>query len=182
MPIPVSSASGATHGALVPIAYQNTNTTPSTIVFNNIPQGYQDLEIVFTGHMTSSNRVCMYINSDTGTNYSFTSACAGYTAVNYYTGYNNYNYLCIGGLTNGSGTYYPGFSKTYIQNYTGNTYKTVISRFMNDRNDQGTGNVENFAGLWLGTSAITSLTFYPGAGSWASGTSIALYGVRGVGQ
>jgi hypothetical protein len=46
MPVQLSSASAAMHGALVPIAYQTSDGSVGSITFNNIPQTYQDLMLV----------------------------------------------------------------------------------------------------------------------------------------
>jgi hypothetical protein len=61
-----------------------------------------------------------------------------------------------------------------IQNYSNSTtYKTVLAR----SNNAATGTDATVA-LWRSTSAITSIDYYLNSGSWATGSTFTLYGIK----
>lgn len=167
-------------GAMQRIAYANSVGT-STAFFANIPQNYQDLRLVIFSRSTfSASLVSLYhwLNGDTGANYSYTfmsgdgaSATSGRGTNSgiFYSGY-------IPGATSTSGI----FAATTIDilNYSNtSTYKTVIAKTAGDQN--GSGRVNLWANLWRNTNAITSFGIgTDGNVSFASGTTVALYGIR----
>ena len=58
----------------------------------------------------------------------------------------------------------------------GSTSKNKTLRLFDGYDDNATGDVTSFSGLWGNTSAITSITL-DSNGTWVNGTQFALYGI-----
>ena len=182
MPVQLSSASAAMHGAMVPIAYV---TSTSSITFNNIPQGYQDLMLVMSlrsSRSATTASFCTRMNANTSGVASYTILQGnGSSATSTRNTATTFDTLIpIAGNTSTSGIF---SSVTYhILNYANtSTFKTCIARSANDLNGSGTTTLQT--GLLRSTSAITSIQLFEYDGNpMISGTSYALYGIRSVGQ
>jgi hypothetical protein len=189
MPVALSSASAAMHGALVPIATGTITTANNGITFNNIPQGYQDLRIVcqWKSLVTSVNQDGFWIGSSNVTlgNFSTTylkgdgSSASSSRTGGYYGAY-------LGDIAgSSSGVNASTFATVTIDilNYRNtSTYKTVFSRIACDLN--GAGQTWLSVALLQTTSALSSVNvFNYNAGTNAvTGSTATLYGVRSVGQ
>ena len=156
----------------VPLATYTAPSAASTYTFNTISGSYTDLVLVIVGNNnsgTGNDNFALRFNSDTGSNYSDTalkgngSSATSDRRTNQTLGY--------------VGQMYPTITSTIvqIQNYSNSTtYKTAISRF----NDTSSGSVMGSrVVLWRNTNAITSITVVTGGDSWASGTTMTLYGI-----
>jgi hypothetical protein len=187
MPVSLASSSAASmHGAMVPIAY--STPTSSYPLFTNIPQVYTDLMIIIYGRSTSAAATApLYLqfatgggSLDTGSNYSTTILSGnGSTATSTrQTSQTLIQSGTITGATSTSGIF--ASVSVNILNYTNSTTnKTTLSRFANDLNGSGTTGIN--VGLWRNTGSITSISVQTN-GNYASGTTVALYGIRSVGQ
>jgi hypothetical protein len=75
-----------------------------------------------------------------------------------------------------------GVSIIDIHDYASTTRNKTF-RFLTGNDRNGAGILALFSGLWMSTSAITSLTFVPnnigGAQTFISGTTFSLYGIKG---
>jgi hypothetical protein len=159
-------AAGSTY---TPIATTTLGSASSTITFSSISGSYTDLVLIANLIPASSARVKLRVNSDSGSNYSYTILTGSGTAassgressiseINYYWN----------GLPSGWSNYIINF-----QNYSNAaTYKTIIGR----------GNstaVETFAnvGLWRSTSAINAIELRSSVGTFDVGSSFTLYGI-----
>jgi hypothetical protein len=177
-------SSSAMHGAVVPIGYQLlSNSTTRQISFSNIPQGYQDLKIVWYGRsITGSSSDTMNFDFlDSSTLYSETRL--GGTGSSTYsdraTARSNLDIGTCPGASATSGIF--ANAELDILNYANtSTYKTILIRCANDQN--GSGYAQLNVGLWSNTNAITSLRLYPATNNFTSGSSVTLYGIRTVGQ
>ena len=70
-----------------------------------------------------------------------------------------------------------GSAEIYIPSYLANQNKPVGA--VNQYSDTVTDSWEGAtAGLWRNTAAITSMSIYPESGSFVSGSSFYLYGIR----
>lgn len=157
-----------------PIATQSPTTSPTEITFSTIPGTYTDLLVVAAVKVSSGNNLYCRVNSDTGTNYSYTYLTGNGTTASSNKGSNGNWGLLLD---------YTGFPSTdnnhiaiiQINNYANTTTnKTAISR--SNRAAVGTDAVVS---LWRSTSAITSLTFrWTGAETFSTGTIITLYGIK----
>jgi hypothetical protein len=164
---------------LQPIFTQVVGSTAiSSIAFNNIPQNYTDLKIVFSvrsNYSSSIDNILTTFNNTTS-NYSFTEAYGSGTGTG--SGYqSNYSSIQLGYAV-GNSTTSNAFSngEMYIPNYTSLNYKSCIVDCVN------TGNLINQyldlgAGLWSNTSAITSIKMATKFGSIMQYSTFSLYGV-----
>jgi hypothetical protein len=185
MPVQLSSAAAAMHGAIVPIGSTTFGGSTSDVEFTNIPQVYQDLFFVVYGRGTfGANEVLIqsYANNDFSSIYSTTrldgdgsSATSSRT-----TGNSGFHFGYIPSANSTSGAF--GSITGHILNYANSTtFKTSLTRYANDRN--GAGNTGLYAGLYRSTAAITRLGIATyGVGNFVSGSTITLYGVRRAGQ
>lgn len=158
--------------------------TPSgtgALTFSSIPQTYQHLQLRVIARDTSSGGpfgMYLVLNSDTGTNYNspFIYGASNSTTA---TGFQlNYLYAYFGLW--GSGALANNFwaSVTTFADYRNTNKNKSIGVFSaGDDNGNGTSYMSMNGGTWNNTAAITSLTVYPGS-QWASGSSIALYGIK----
>jgi hypothetical protein len=61
-----------------------------------------------------------------------------------------------------------------------NTNKNKVYRTLGGFDANGSGEQGLFSGLWMSTSAITSIDLITNSGSWTSSSSFALYGIKGA--
>lgn len=154
----------------------------SSISFSSIPSTYQHLQIRY---ISRSNRaditdwIKLNLNSDTGNNYashflrgngSFASASASTST----------NYIGAGSSvaqTGGADMF--GVTVVDILDYA-NTNKNTTVRSLNGEDRNGAGFVYFESGLWMNTSAVSTISLTCGSGSnWSQYSSFALYGVKG---
>jgi hypothetical protein len=188
----IANGSARGYGALLGAAGAATSydsiatvVTPNsnTVTFSSIPSTYTHLQIRIMGRTTNSGAGGEYCrlryNGDTGSNYadhylkgdgSTASAGADTTqTANYIERFAN--------ATNSSSIF--GVAVIDILDYANtNKYKTLRSLGAYDAN--GSGNIFLYSGLWMSTSAITSISLISNSGNWADYTSIALYGIKGA--
>lgn len=184
MPL-LPSVNAGTKGALVPIGYQTFNGSQAVAAFSNIPQIYQDLMIVAymrSSASTAHDTIFVTINGSTATASATILGGDGSSSASTRQ-VNNPQYCAIGvvpGATSTSGIF--GSTTIHALNYTNTSaYKTFLSRSAEDIN--GAGNVQLRTGLIQTTSAITSISVVINAlVNPAAGSTLALYGIRTVGQ
>ena len=162
-------------GAYDSIATTTLTTTASTITFSSIPATYTHLQVrAFVRDAYGPFR----FNSDTGANYTRHYLTADGASVVAGSGTSQTNIDLITATSTAS-TF--GVNIVDILDYTNtNKYKTV--RVLRGEDMNGSGNVMLGSGLWLNTSAITSITFNATGlgGSFAQYSSFALYGIKGA--
>ena len=154
----------------------------ANVEFTSISSIYTHLQIRSIGRTTQSataSFIGIEMNSDTGSNYSYhilqgdgSSAVGGslssqtktyardFTAAN--AGANTFGAIIIDVLD---------YANT-------NKYKTIRNLGGTDNNGNGTINLTS--GLWMSTSAITSIKFTPESGNFAQYSQFALYGIKGA--
>jgi hypothetical protein len=166
MGVTISTANAGT--TYKPIATQTLGSSSSSVTFSSIPQTYTDLVLVYNGISSASATATFQFNSDTGSNYSNT----------YVLG--NGSSTSSGNGTNTSSMYqfYPtttySSAVSHILNYSNsNVYKTVLTRSSNTAN-YSLANV----GLWRNTSAITQIVVGISTGTFSSGSTFTLYGIK----
>jgi hypothetical protein len=159
-----------------PIATTTLATTTTSITFSSISAAYTDLILILTARWSgigTSSSITIRINGDTGTNYSQLRLYGDGSTINT-DRQNNIDYLQIA-LNNIDNTT-PTLSTVNFLNYSGSTYKTILSAEAADLN--GSGLSSRFCGAWRNTAAINSILINA-VSSWSfrTGTTATLYGI-----
>jgi hypothetical protein len=187
----IGSVKGFGWGALLSsssyesIATATGTGSSNTITFSSIPSTYASLQVRAITKTTDAgsgfSAFDMRINSDSALNYPYhrlrgdgaSVFAQGYDAANGSNGV----YLApvvTTGLTNIFGAMILD-----IHDYTSTTKNKTVRTFIGgDAN--GSGSVVLTSSVWLNTSAVTSLSFVSPAYNWATGTTFALYGIKGA--
>jgi hypothetical protein len=155
----------------------------ASLTFSNIPQTYTHLQIRVTGRSTVSgtgDNLYMRFNGDTGSSYRLHQLYGDGTSI--YSGATgsldtSFFNIALSGSTSASNIF--GAGTVDILDYT-NTNKNKVFRSLSGSNYNGAslGFVIFRSGLWVNTAAITSITCYPGSGSFAQNSIISLYGLK----
>jgi hypothetical protein len=147
-----------------------SGTSTSTVTFSSIPQTYTDLVLVINGQTSANVDIFVRFNSDTATNYSFTTLRGDGSAA---SSARNSNATSLGII---SGNPSSGFSTyiTNIFNYTNaTTFKTSITR--TNTNDR----VGAIVGLWRATpAAVTTVQVRVDSGYFIANSTFTLYGIK----
>ena len=152
-----------------PIATTTLGSAASTITFSSIPNTYTDLRLVFRRIESSGSQSVLWFNGDTANNYSYTTIYGSGSSAASYRGSLTIP-LHIGG---GANTFYT----IDFFSYTASVNKSVLITINEDNN--GSGYTGATVGLWRNTSAINQIQLSTnGSGSWATGTTATLYGIK----
>ena len=172
----------APNGAMDALA---TVTVPSggaaSVEFAGIPQGYKHLQIRSSARDNAGAGTVTYFkvnfNLDTGSNYAYhrlfgdgssATADAGSSIAQTYANF---------ALANSSTTQIMGASILDILDYNSvSKYKTI--RTLGGADQNGSGRVGISSGLWMNTSAITSIKLVADNGTFGQYSTFALYGVK----
>tara|TARA_R110000868_G_scaffold8978_3_gene45482 strand:- start:2091 stop:2594 length:504 start_codon:yes stop_codon:yes gene_type:complete len=164
-------AAGATYE---PIATQTLASAAATITFSSIAATYTDLRVVLVGIDSASGGVRMTYNGDTSALYSNTQLYGAFSAA--YSGRSSsiaYCDLSVLGLYST-----PALITVDIFSYAGSTFKTNLVTFSGDYNAASTDGVARVVNLYRSTNAITSIELKLSAGSYDTGTTATLYGIK----
>ena len=155
----------------VAIATTTLGSAASTITFSSIPATYTDLRLTLTGTSTSVSTFLLRYNSDTATNYSFTSIYGnGSSAAS--EAPTNLTAVQMSIEFDATLTTFAAFD---VFSYAGNTNKTTLIECSRDRN--GSGFVLREVALWRNTSAINRIDITTNSSTWKIGTTATLYGI-----
>jgi hypothetical protein len=164
------------------IATQTVSTPVTSITFSSIPQTYKHLQLRHIARNSGANtdlNIAARFNGDSSSIYSehyfYGSGTAAAAGANV-----NTNAILFGRMTGANSTSgLFGISVNDILDYT-NTNKFKTHRCFCGHDQTGSGFIFMFSGNWRSTSAITSITIYPGdfATTFAAGSSFALYGIN----
>ena len=158
-----------------PITTQTLGSAQSTVTLSSIPSTYTDLVVVVSAAVASSSGdLLMTFNTDTSTNYSYTTITGNGSTPLSTRSANRNNIPCDynGWLTTTLGNHICIIS---ILNYTStNVNKTALTRSSN----ASTGTDYNI-GLWRSTAAINQIVFVNNSGSnFITGSTFTLYGIK----
>jgi hypothetical protein len=157
-----------------PIATQTLGSATSSVTFSSITGSYTDLVLIINGSVTSGNpSVWMRLNSDSGSNYSFTRVTGNGTSAlsSFEVSQTKANIASAFGMT----TTYETNLVVQIMNYSNTTTnKTTITR----ANTPSLG-TEASVNLYRSTSAITAIEILnSSATNFSTGSTFSLYGVK----
>jgi hypothetical protein len=185
----------AGNDAYVPLAYDSIATSTvgsggvSSVTFSSIPATYTHLQVRFFAQTNRATygRDGLYLrfNSDSATNYSFHILTGDGDGVAAGAEINTDKiYLPEVGTTTAGASFF-GSGIVDVLDYV-NTSKYKTTRSIGGGDHNGTvaaigAQVSLRSGGWRSTSAINSITFYPGSGTTISQYSkFALYGIKGA--
>ncbi len=154
-----------------PIATTTLGSSTNTITFSSISGSYTDIVVAGLWRDTvSGSALKIRLNSDTGSNYSYTFVRGNGTTASSNRGSNLTS--MYGGEDVSTASTFSAFLMN-IQNYSNTTNnKTSLVR----NNPPGTDTMA-IVNLWRSTAAITSVTFFVD-NNFAVGTTFTLYGVK----
>ena len=149
------------------LATTTLSTSASSVTFSNIPATYKDLVFVFAGTASGGDGIYFFMNSDTGSNYSFVRMYGTGTATGSTSGTGTS--LEFGEIWGGQGNVI-----AHIMDYSAtDKHKTVLGRTNAPANV-----VMAYASRWASTSAVTSLTVLTSVATFSSGSTFSLYGIE----
>jgi len=155
-----------------------SNGSSATLSLTSIPNTYQHLQIrIFGGNAGYSPY--MTFNTDTANNYSRHRISTNSVTVTT-AGSATYGGISIGastGMVFQSGQV-AAPAIVDILDYA-NTNKNTTTRGIVGWNDNTNGYIDFESGAWYNTAAINRIDFTMATGVWSSGSSIALYGIKG---
>ena len=158
------------------------SSSAASVTFSSIPATYTDLVLRASIRTDDAGvqgaQFRIRFNGDTATNYSRTQIYGNSGAV---TSNRTTNGSFLGTLdTNGAGSASNTFSNAeiYIPNYTGTANKPTSNFGVSEDNNANGVFVGANAGLYRGSSAITSIGCYVASINFVSGSSFDLYGIK----
>jgi hypothetical protein len=161
-----------------PIATQTLGSTAATVTFSSIAATYTDLILISVARSTgtfTADDILGQFNSDTASNYSNTQLFGnGSTASsNRQSSQSSFKAGLTTGTTSASNVF--ATSTLHIFNYANTTtFKTMLVR-----KDNAESLTMTNVSLWRKTpEAITSLVLFPVTGSFATGSTFTLYGIK----
>jgi hypothetical protein len=167
----------APDGAYDSLATVTLTASTASITFAGIPNTYKHLQIRSISKPSAISWVAMQFNSDTGLNYSRHDLRGdGSSASAEASTSTNYMLLNLYLPTPASNVFNVGV--TDILDYT-NTSKNTTVRTLGGTDANGSGNVDLTSGLWMNTSAVSSITLTTNNGSTlAQYSQFSLYGIK----
>jgi hypothetical protein len=176
-----SVANSSVKGAMVPI---QTVTLASNggIVFNNVPQIYQDLMVIASlrSAYASSLDVTLFEWGYT-TNYSYTALRSNGASVDSYRGTGAYGIYCNSTPAATASANIFGSFIAHIFDYTNSTrFKNALIYQAYDLN--GSGGFTYTVGTKNTTDAVTMVEVGGGNAAIAAGSTATLYGIKKAGQ
>jgi hypothetical protein len=154
-------------------------SSAASVTFSAIPSTYTDLVVRFSARGSVAAEqltLAIRVNSDTGTNYSYTLLYGTGSAAG---SLNNPNNDYVAGLGNGNTSTSSTFSngELYIPSYTASQNKPMsVSQVY--ENNATSARIHGEAGLWRSTSAITAISFTATSGTISADSSFYLYGIK----
>lgn len=184
----------AGNDAYIPTSFESIATVTATggessLSFTSIPATYQHLQVRGIARDTSTAfygdiGLKFRFNSDSGNNYAShqlygNGSSAGTSSATSANGISGW----FGQVNSGSSnTTVYGVSILDIHDYASTTKNKTTRLFAGSSANQTTTDfgVALSSGLWMSTSAITSITILANYANIAAGTTFALYGIRGA--
>jgi len=158
------------------------SSSAASVTFSSIPSTYTDLVLKISGrtndNVNPQGSIRLLINGSTSSVYSFTRLTGnGSTTASYTSGSGTELYFNFGLSTSQSTSNTFGNAEIYIPSYTANQNKPM-GGFQAMETNSSTAFMGITAGLTRITSAITTIEVTTNAGSFVSGSSFYLYGIK----
>lgn len=165
------------------IASNTLSSSAASVTFSSIPATYTDLVVRITAranNAANSTTLGVQFNSDTSTNYSYIFLTGNGSVVSS-TLSGNFGTTYVGQMNSDSATASTfGSAELYVPSYTVSQNKPISGIGMSENDSAAAGGavIRAVAGLWRNTAAITSMILTPTTGSFVSGSSFFLYGIK----
>jgi hypothetical protein len=157
-----------------PIATTTLGSNQTSVTFSSLGS-YTDIIAIVTITTDSAGSLFLRFNGDTATNYSHARMGGNGSTATSGKG-TSATRMQIGYHSTGTNPTNPGVSKVHLFNYGGSTFKSVLCETAGDNN--GSGDVSRYVGLWRSTAAVTSVTFDVGGTiNFKTGSTFTLYGI-----
>lgn len=155
----------------------------ANVEFTSIPSTYQHLQVRITSRDNRSasvnNNLFVYLNNDTGTNYSYHLLTGDGSSAGADNGSTTDLMIAGSNAASSATSGVMGVSVFDILDYD-NTNKYKTTRALTGIDNNGSGLIRLWSGNWRNTAAITSLKFYPASSATIQQySSFALYGIKG---
>lgn len=158
-----------------------TNPGSGTVTFSSIPQTYKHLQIRFNAFSAQSYEPRLRINGATS-GYAYHKLEGQYdgTTNNVYVSGNTSTSLINIADTIGLDANYPTVGIIDINDYT-NSSKNPVIRYLtgSNTNTYSYSWIQMGSGLYPTAGAVTELTLYLAGNTFTTGSTIALYGIKG---
>lgn len=183
----IASGANVAAGAFESIASATGTGSSGTITFSSISGSYQHLQLRILAKgsqaLDNLNLTCRF-NSDTGSNYSRHYIVANGVDAPYSYGAASQTSIELVSTSIGSNTPQNdnicGVGIVDIHDYASTSkYKTIRCTGGNNNNTENFTQMGITSGLWMSTSAITSISIIT-SGNFTTNTVIALYGIKGA--
>lgn len=178
----LDAGAGGAAGSFESIATVTATGSESTLSFTSIPSTYTSLQIRGISRVDTSQAVIMRFNSDSGANYArhelygdgTTAAASGNSGSSFIN-------VARPAISTSAANVF-GAMICNIHDYASTTRnKTVRSFFGVNNNDTSTDYwVGLRSGVWLNTNAVTTISLEKLSGVFSSGSTFALYGIKGA--
>lgn len=175
-----NSVTPVTPTAFESIATASGTGSSNTITFSSIPGTYQHLQIrIFASsdYGSASRSLFVRLNGDTGSNYVRHKLNGDGSAA---TASAQTSQTSAGNLTVAGGADSNILSPAIIDihDYASTTKNKTLRMFSGFDNNSSSGRINLDSGLWLNTSAVTSLSIFLADGNWTTTSTFALYGIK----
>jgi len=181
----ITGSGGASLSSYESIATATGTGSSDTITFSAIPSTFKHLQIRgiarSAGVSTSLTNLLLRFNSDTGTNYVFhyllgNGSAASATGFTTQTSIQMREGLIRASMLANTNTVYVIDILDYGSTTKNKTTRTLAGIEENDTNTASRINITS--GLWMNTSAVTSISLVSASGNLDSTTTFALYGIK----
>jgi hypothetical protein len=181
----LESGAGGGGGAYESIATFSLASNTASVTFSSIPSTYKHLQIRYMGRSTTTgtsvgDNLYINLNADTGSNYTYhqllgSSSTASATGATAQTRLNFQNALPRNGVT--SSVFGVGIFD--LNDYASTTKNKTARIFYGTDTNNTESKVYLASGLWISTSAVTSIALAPQSNSFLAGSVFSLYGIKG---
>jgi hypothetical protein len=153
-------------------------SSQSSVSITSIPSTYTDLKLVISARTSADMTYAIGFNSSTS-NYSGRSLRGSGSAVaSYLTTAYSYGATAIGlGYINNVASTFTN-CEIYIPNYASSNNKSLSADNVQEQNVSSPVYANLTAGLWSDSAAITSIQIKPESGTFETGSSFYLYGIK----
>lgn len=174
LPLGILASAGGAASDYELIATSFGTGSSGTVTFGSIPAGYKHLQLRYSALVSSGNPyIGIRLNGDSGNSYA------------YHTLYRTGSSVTGGAATSQTSAITLGFISGLSSSNVTSGITEIVDAFATTKNKTlrtQNGNVNELvfaSGLWLNTSAVTSVTAFISAGNFTTTSRFSLYGLKG---